>query len=183
MALCVMVLNGANLNLLGSREPEIYGERTLADIEALCRARVAEHASADEDWSMDFRQDNAEGVLIDCVQEAARSCAGLVINPGGYAHTSVGLRDALLSCNAPKIEVHLSNLYKRESFRRRSLSAAGVDGVITGLGGEGYLLALDGIVALYRGQILREKTLREKTLREQTLREQTLRAKTSTNPT
>ena len=149
MALCVMVLNGANLNLLGSREPEIYGQRTLADIEVLCRARAAEHASDDEEWSIDFRQSNAEGMLIDCVQEAARVCAGLVINPGGYAHTSVGLRDALLNCDAPKIEVHLSNLYKRESFRHRSLSAGAVDGVIVGLGGEGYLLAVDGIVALY----------------------------------
>ena len=150
MALCVMVVNGANLNLLGSREPEIYGKQTLADIESLCRARAARHASADEDWTIDFRQDNAEGVLIDCVQEASRSCAGVVINPGGYAHTSVGLRDALLSCNAPKIEVHLSNLYTRESFRQRSLSAGAVDGVITGLGAEGYVLAVDGIVALYR---------------------------------
>ena len=150
MALCVMVLNGANLNLLGSREPELYGERTLADIEALCRARATELASADEGWSIDFRQNNAEGVLIDCIQEASRSCAALVVNPGGYAHTSVGLRDALLSCNTPKIEVHLSNLYKRESFRLRSLSAGAVDGVITGLGAEGYLLALDGVVALYR---------------------------------
>ncbi len=150
MALCVMVVNGANLNLLGSREPEIYGERTLADIEALCRARAAEHVSDGEEWTIDFRQHNAEGALIDCVQEASRSCAGLVVNPGGYAHTSVGLRDALMSCNAPKIEVHVSNLYKRESFRHRSLSAAAVDGVITGLGAEGYVLALDGIVALYR---------------------------------
>ncbi len=159
MALCLMVLNGANLNLLGSREPDIYGERTLADIEALCRARAEEKASDSEEWTIDFRQDNAEGVLIDSVQEAARSCAGLIVNPGGYAHTSVGLRDALLSCYAHKIEVHLSNLYKREDFRQRSLSAAAVDGVITGLGAQGYVLAIDAIVAMHRLKNLCTKTL------------------------
>ena len=162
MELCLMVLNGANLNLLGSREPHIYGERTLADIEALCRARAEEHASDSEEWTIDFRQDNAEGVLIDCIQEAARSCAGLVVNPGGYAHTSVGLRDALLSCDATKIEVHLSNLYKREEFRQRSLSAAAVDGVITGLGAQGYLLAIDAIIAIHRLKNLHTKTLHRK---------------------
>ncbi len=152
MNLRVMVLNGANLNLLGSREPEIYGERTLADIEELCHTRAAQRASADEEWDIDFRQSNAEGVLIDSVQEASRACVGLIVNPGGYAHTSVGLRDALLGCDIPKIEVHLSNLYKRESFRQRSLSAAAVDGVIAGLGAEGYLLAVDAVIALHRRQ-------------------------------
>ncbi|MHA7873237.1 MAG: type II 3-dehydroquinate dehydratase [Hyphococcus sp.] len=136
------VLNGPNLNLLGRREPEIYGRETLVDIEAACRKRSAELG-----FSIDFRQTNSEGALIDWVQEA-RDSAGLIINPGGYTHTSVALHDALLAVPAPKIELHLSNIHAREPFRRQSLTAGAVDGLIAGFGAAGYRLALEALKTL-----------------------------------
>ena len=134
------VLSGPNLNLLGEREPEVYGTQTLADIEAACR-EIADGAGAD----LAFAQTNSEGGLIDLVQ-AERASDGIVINPGGYTHTSVALRDALAACSAPVIEVHLSNPHAREAFRHTSLVSPVVSGVIAGLGAQGYTLALAALM-------------------------------------
>ncbi len=139
----IYVLNGPNLNLLGAREPEIYGEDTLADIEKRCDGKAKQLG-----LSMDFRQTNAEGKLIDWVQDAGANSSGLIINPGAYTHTSIALFDALSAISIPKIELHLSNIHAREEFRRRSVTAAAVDGVIAGFGGAGYLLALEALKEL-----------------------------------
>lgn len=136
----VMVLNGPNLNLLGTREPEIYGRETLANIEAAARQRAATLGLAIEFW-----QTNHEGVLIDWVHAAIPATAGLILNPGGYSHTSIALHDALKAFARPKIEVHLSNVYAREGFRHHSYVSSVVTGVISGLGSQGYLLALDAM--------------------------------------
>ena len=139
----VFILNGPNLNLLGTREPEIYGFATLADIEKAC-----EKQAADLGVSLDFRQSNHEGVLVDWVQEAGRDAAGLIINPGAYTHTSIALLDALKACPVPKIELHLSNIHVREEFRRHSVTAAGVDAVMAGIGAAGYPIALKALKTL-----------------------------------
>jgi 3-dehydroquinate dehydratase-2 len=141
--MAIFIINGPNLNLLGAREPEIYGRTTLADIERAARAWGAEKGRA-----IEFRQSNHEGVLIDWVQEAARVAEGLIINPGGFTHTSVALGDALKAASLPKIELHLSNTHAREPFRRLSYVSPAVDGVICGFGAAGYLLALDALAAL-----------------------------------
>ncbi|MDE2238359.1 MAG: type II 3-dehydroquinate dehydratase [Rhodospirillales bacterium] len=133
----ILVLNGPNLNLLGTREPDVYGHGTLDDLETLC-AEVAEGAGL----SIDFRQSNHEGELITWVQEARNSAAGLIINPAGYSHTSVALMDALKAVDIPIIEVHLSNIHQRESFRHHSYVSQAATGVICGLGFAGYRLAL-----------------------------------------
>jgi 3-dehydroquinate dehydratase-2 len=139
------VLNGPNLNLLGEREPEIYGSTTLAAIEAACR-KLAEEAG----YALTFAQTNSEGVLIDLVQ-AARKSAGIILNPGGYTHTSVALRDAVAACSCPVIEVHLSNPAAREAFRHHSMTAPVVSGVVAGLGADGYTLALTALIGRQRG--------------------------------
>jgi 3-dehydroquinate dehydratase-2 len=136
----ILVLNGPNLNLLGSREPEIYGRDTLADIETFCRQRATALGLA-----LEFRQSNHEGELIDWIQEARAKMAGIIINPGGYSHSSVALLDALLASALPVIEVHLSNIFKRETFRRHSYVSKAARGVICGLGPRGYLLAIDAL--------------------------------------
>lgn len=136
----VTVLNGPNLNLLGTREPHIYGRETLADIEAALVRR-----GADLGLGVDFRQSNHEGVLIDLIHAAIPAAAGLIINPGGYSHSSIALHDALKAFGKPKIEVHLSNIYAREAFRHVSFVSPAVTGVISGLGSTGYLLALDAM--------------------------------------
>ncbi len=141
----VFILNGPNLNLLGSREPEIYGRETLADIEAACATKAKSLG-----FELDFRQSNNEGTLVDWVQEADAKPAGLIINPGAYTHTSIALLDALAAASAPKIELHLSNVHAREEFRRRSLTAPAVDGVIMGFGAAGYLLALEALKSLLK---------------------------------
>jgi 3-dehydroquinate dehydratase-2 len=133
----IAVFNGPNLNLLGVREPEVYGTGTLDDLETLC-AETAEGLGL----AIDFRQSNQEGELISWVQEARGRAAGLIINPGGYSHTSIALMDALLAVDLPVIEVHLSNIYKREAFRHHSYISRAAEGVICGLGFAGYRLAL-----------------------------------------
>jgi 3-dehydroquinate dehydratase-2 len=132
-----MVLNGPNLNLLGSRQPEVYGTGTLDELETLC-AETAEGLGL----AIDFRQSNLEGELISWVQEARGRAAGLVINPAGYSHTSIALMDALLAVDLPVIEVHLSNIHAREAFRAHSYVSRAAQGVICGLGFAGYRLAL-----------------------------------------
>lgn len=139
----IFVLNGPNLNLLGTREPEIYGTETLADIEAATKIRAGEFGLAAE-----CRQTNAEGTLVDWVQQAAASSAGLIINPGAYTHTSIALYDALKAAAIPKIELHLSNIHAREAFRRHSVTAAAADGVIMGFGAAGYRLAVEALKSL-----------------------------------
>jgi 3-dehydroquinate dehydratase II len=140
----VYVLNGPNLNLLGSREPEIYGRATLADVEKLCRATAAKHG-----LGVEFRQSNHEGEIIDWIQQVrAEKAAGLVINPAGYGHTSVAILDALTTLEVPIIEVHISNIRTRESFRRRTYVSQVARAVLCGFGINGYALAIDGLAAL-----------------------------------
>jgi 3-dehydroquinate dehydratase-2 len=139
----IAILNGPNLNMLGSREPALYGAATLEDLEALC----AETAQA-LDLAIDFRQTNHEGELITWVQTCRDRARGIVINPGGYSHTSVALMDALLAAELPAVEVHLTNIHAREEFRRHSLISRAVNGVICGLGIRGYGLALTAIAEM-----------------------------------
>ena len=139
----ITVLNGPNLNLLGTREPEKYGSATLDDVEALC-AEVAEELGL----AIDFRQTNGEGELISWVQEARGSAAGIIINPAGYSHTSVALMDALLAVDLPVVEVHITNIHRRESFRHHSYVSRAATGVIAGLGVQGYALALRAMAEL-----------------------------------
>lgn len=139
----VFILNGPNLNLLGQREPDIYGHETLDDLEAMCR----DHAGA-LDLDVDFRQSNHEGVLIDWVQEARRLADGLICNFGAFSHTSIGLHDALRAADVPVIEVHLSNIHAREAFRHTSYTAMAATGMIAGLGASGYRLALSAMADL-----------------------------------
>jgi 3-dehydroquinate dehydratase-2 len=139
----VLVLNGPNLNLLGQREPGVYGRATLAEIEGRVRV-LAEELGLE----VDFVQSNHEGALVDAVQGAAGSCEALILNPAAYTHTSVALRDAIAAVGIPAVEVHLSNVHARERFRRRSLTAPVCRGVIAGFGPEGYLLALRAVAAL-----------------------------------
>ncbi len=144
-ATTVFVLNGPNLNLLGTREPQIYGPATLADVESLCRA------TADRlRLQVDFRQTNHEGVLVDWVQEATVRAGGIVLNAAAYTHTSVALFDALKAYDGTVIEVHISNVYSREPFRRHSYLSARADGVLCGLGIAGYALALEALASLLK---------------------------------
>ncbi len=143
MATPVFVLNGPNLNMLGKREPGIYGGRTLKDIEADCVT-----AGKRLGLKVDFRQTNVEGVLVDWVQEAAEKAAGIVLNPGGYTHTSVALHDAIRAAGKPVIEVHLSNIFAREPFRHHSYVSPVAAGIICGLGPKGYVLALEALATL-----------------------------------
>jgi 3-dehydroquinate dehydratase-2 len=140
MADTVLVLNGPNLNLLGVREPEIYGKETLAGIKQRCVERAKGHG-----LEVDFRQSNSEATLIDWLHEARNTMIGVVINPAGLSFHSIPLLDALKMFDGPKVEVHITNIHKREPMYQKSLMSHGVTGVIAGLGGLGYALAIDAI--------------------------------------
>ncbi len=144
MAKTVYVLNGPNLNLLGTREPDLYGRATLREVEKLCRTTAKRHGLA-----VQFRQSNHEGEIVDWIQEAcAKKAAGLVINPAGYTTTSIAILDALLTMEAPVIEVHITNIHTREQFRRRSYVSQAARAVVCGFGIRGYALAIDGLAAI-----------------------------------
>ncbi len=136
----IYVLNGPNLNLLGVREPAIYGSETLDDL----RARTEKTATA-HGLAIDFRQSNIEGELVNWVQEARGKAKGIIINAGAYTHTSVAILDALQAAELPVIEVHLSNIFRRDQFRQHSYVSLAATGVICGLGGKGYELAIDAM--------------------------------------
>ena len=139
----ILVINGPNLNMLGTREPEIYGTETLADIETGCRSRAGELG-----LDVEFRQSNTEGDMVDWIQQANAEHAGLIVNAGAYTHTSVAVLDALLACDLPVIEVHLSNIQRREDFRHESYVSKAATGMISGLGGHGYQLALEALARI-----------------------------------
>ena len=144
MAKTIYVLNGPNLNLLGTREPHIYGKSSLADVEKLCRKSADAHGLA-----VEFRQSNHEGVIVDWLQEAgARKAAGVVFNPGGLTHTSVACHDAIKAIDVPVIECHISNIHAREPWRNHSYISFAAKAVICGFGIQGYALAIDGIAAM-----------------------------------
>jgi 3-dehydroquinate dehydratase-2 len=145
MAGTILVLNGPNLNLLGVREPEIYGKETLADIKQRCFDRANGHG-----LEVDFRQSNSEATLIDWIHEARNKMAGIAINPAGLSFHSIALLDALKMFDGPKVEVHITNIHKREPMYQKSLISHGVTGVIAGLGGIGYALAIDAIAGLVK---------------------------------
>lgn len=141
----VLVLNGPNLNMLGKRQPKIYGRETLADVEKACRAEAGRLGLA-----IEFAQSNHEGVLVDLIQAARDKNCAIVINAGAYTHTSVALLDALNAAELPTVEVHISNIYKRESFRHHSYISPAAVGVIAGLGTQGYLVALQALARLLK---------------------------------
>ncbi len=143
MAVPVLVLNGPNLNLLGTREPGVYGATSLAMIERDCVT-----AGKTLGLAVDFRQTNHEGILVDWIQEAMHGARGIVINPGAYTHTSVAIHDAIRAAGVPVIEVHLSNIFAREGFRHHSYVSPVAIGTICGLGPRGYVLALEAMQAL-----------------------------------
>lgn len=144
MAKPIFVLNGPNLNLLGLRQPEIYGKETLADVEVALTRLAADLGGV----TVDCRQSNHEGQLVDWIHEARTHAAGILINPGAYSHTSVAILDALNAFDGPVLEVHISNIHKREVFRHHSFVSARAEGVIAGFGTEGYLLALRRMAGL-----------------------------------
>ena len=140
----VYILNGPNLNLLGTREPELYGRATLADVEKLCRSTAKRHGLA-----VVFRQSNHEGELVDWIQEArTKKVVGLIINPAGYTTTSISILDALFMMEVPVIEVHITNIHAREEFRQHSYVSLAARAVIAGMGAQGYALAIDGLAAM-----------------------------------
>lgn len=143
MSLTIYCLNGPNLNLLGEREPAVYGKGTVADLE-----KLTQDAAEEADAKLIFRQSNHEGELVDWIQEARRQAGGLIINAGGYTHTSVAIHDALKVLTIPVVEVHLSNPGNREEFRHKSLVSPAASGVIAGFGPLGYRLAIQAVAAL-----------------------------------
>jgi 3-dehydroquinate dehydratase-2 len=144
MAKTIYVLNGPNLNSLGSREPEKYGHSTLADVETLCRETAKRYG-----LDVDFRQSNHEGEIVDAFHEAKKKKAvGVVINPAGYTTTSVAILDAIYAVQLPTVEVHITNIHQREEYRHHSYVSKGAKGVICGLGVQGYALAIAGLASL-----------------------------------
>ncbi len=145
MTQTVYVLNGPNLNLLGLREPEIYGHETLADVERACRALAAAKG-----FALSFHQTNAEHEIVEQLHAARLDAAGIVINPAAYTHTSIAIHDALRACPCPVIEVHLTNVHAREAFRRHSYVSPVAAAVIAGCGTQGYLFAIERLATLVR---------------------------------
>ena len=143
----VVVINGPNLNMLGLRQPEIYGAARLADVEALCRREGAALGLV-----VDCFQSNHEGALVERIQACRGTARGIVINPGAYSHTSVAIVDALMAAEVPAIEVHISNIHRREAFRHHSYVSAVASGIIVGLGIQGYALALSALAGIIKGQ-------------------------------
>jgi 3-dehydroquinate dehydratase II len=142
----ILILNGPNLNLLGQREPDVYGATTLADVEQLCQTAAQKFGHV-----CDCRQSNHEGVLIDAIHEAGRAhkagtLLGVVFNAGAYTHTSIALHDAIKGAGVPVIEVHISNVHARETFRHHSMLSPAVAGIVVGFGVRGYALAIEGLV-------------------------------------
>lgn len=142
----ILIVNGPNLNMLGKRQPEVYGATTLSDIEAECHRHAATLG-----LEIEFRQSNHEGDLVDWIQGARGRAAGIILNAGAYTHTSVAILDALLSAEVTTIEVHLSNIHQREEFRHHSYVSKAAKGMICGLGAHGYILALDALARLTKG--------------------------------
>ena len=136
----ITIINGPNLNMLGSREPSIYGSGSLAEIKTICETKALLLSA-----TIDFKQSNHEGEIISWIQESSHNADALIINPAGFGHTSIAIMDALLAIKIPAIEVHLSNIYKREEFRHHTYSSRAVKGVITGLGAFGYILAMEAL--------------------------------------
>jgi 3-dehydroquinate dehydratase-2 len=144
MAKTIYVLNGPNLNLLGTREPQIYGRATLKDVEKLCRKAADAHGI-----TVEFRQSNHEGVIVDWIQEAgAKKALGIVLNPAGFTHTSVSIHDAIKAIKAPVIETHITNIHAREPWRNHSYVSFVAKAVVCGFGIQGYALAIDGIASI-----------------------------------
>lgn len=139
----ILILNGPNLNLLGTREPQIYGSTTLTEVEAMCQARAAKLG-----LTISFRQSNHEGQLVDWIHEAIEGADGIIINPAAYTHTSVAILDALKNVKAPIIELHISNPHQREEFRHRSFVTPVATATIAGLGAEGYAIAVEAMAML-----------------------------------
>ena len=148
----VFVLNGPNLNLLGEREPEIYGRTTLPEIERMCASRAKSQG-----LGLDFRQTNFEGTLIESVHEARKAAAGIIINPAGWTFTSIALLDALKMFDGPKIELHISNIHQREAIYHDSLVSRTATAVMAGLGPDGYGIAIDAMAMLLQGRKGRKK--------------------------
>jgi len=136
----ILVINGPNLNLLGTREKEKYGQSSLEDIRNKCESHAKKIG-----LEVEFKQSNVEGEIVNFIQETRKKYNGIIINAGGYTHTSVAILDALLAVKKPTIELHITNIYKREDFRHKSLISKAADGIICGLGADGYIMALNGI--------------------------------------
>ena len=141
----IYILNGPNLNLLGHREPEVYGYTTLAQIEKMCAAQAAQYG-----LSIVFHQSNHEGDIVDQLQEARTSGSAVLINPAGYGHTSIAILDSIQALNIPVIEVHLSNIHKREPYRHLSYVSKAATGIVMGLGAQGYLRAIDAVAEILK---------------------------------
>lgn len=142
----IYILNGPNLNLLGSREPEVYGKQTLADVEKMCRSAAKKYG-----FEIVFRQSNIEGELVNWLQEARTTAAGVILNAGAYTHTSIAIHDTLRATTMPVIEVHLSNPFAREQFRHHSYISGVAKGLICGFGSQSYVLAIDALASVLAG--------------------------------
>ena len=139
----IIIINGPNLNLLGQREDNIYGKETLENIKKLCVEKCKS-----KELGVDFFQSNNEGEIINKLHEVEKNYAGLIINPAAYTHSSIAILDSLRAINKPKIEIHLSNIYSREEYRKKSITSEGVDGLICGFGANSYILGIEAIVKL-----------------------------------
>ena len=143
----ILVINGPNLNLLGTREKDKYGKQSLEDIKKNCETHCKNIG-----LELEFKQSNVEGEIVNFIQSAQKNFNGIIINAGGYTHTSVAILDALLAVKKPTIELHITNIYKREDFRHKSLISKAADGIICGLGADGYIMALDGIKKIVKNE-------------------------------